>query len=82
MTETKKEVHGIVSTTVSFPNKIPEETAQTIAYDVEQMMFQTVTVINNHYKQKLGIEYDVLQIGLPALDQFLTPTEIENVTFH
>jgi len=82
MTEKKKEVHGIVSTTISFPKKIPQQTAQAIAYDVEQMMFQTIAIINGHYKQKLGIEYDVLHIGLPALNEFLTPTEIENVTFH
>ena len=82
MTEKREEVHAIVSTTVRFPNRIPQDTAQTIAYDVEQMMFQTVAVINNHYKQKLGIKYDVLHIGLPGLDEFLTPAEIANVTFH
>ena len=82
MTEKKKEVHGIVSTTVSFPVKIPEKTAQVIAYDVEKMMFQAVDIINGHYRKKLGLTYDVLQIGIPGLEEFLTPAEIENVTFH
>lgn len=82
MTEKKKEVHGIVSTTVSFPVRIPQKTAQTIAYDVEKMMFQAVDIINGHYREKLGLTYDVLQIGIPGLEEFLTPAEIENVTFH
>jgi len=78
----KKEIHGIVSTTVSFPNKIPEKTARVIAEDVEKVMFQTVDLINKHYQKKLGLTYDVLQVGFPALDEFLTQEQAEHIIFH
>lgn len=78
----QKEVHGIVSTTVSFPNEIPENIARTIAYDVEQMLFETVGVINGHYRKKLGLNYNVLEVGLPALENFLNQEQINSVTFH
>ena len=83
MTEVKqKEVHGIICTTISFPNEIPQNIASTIAYDVEQVMFQSVALINGHYRKKLGLTYNVLEIGLPALEEFLPPDQIQDITFH
>lgn len=83
MTKKKKpEVHGIVHATVTFPIRVPEQTAHVIVHDVEQMLFQSVEVINSHYKRKLGLTYDVLEVGHAPLEELMTPEQMQDVTFH
>jgi len=78
----EQKINAVVYTTISFPNKVPEETAYAIACDVENVMFQSVDVINGHYRKKYGFTYDVLQVGMPALDEYMDKKEIECTTFH
>lgn len=78
----KQEVHGIIHATVLFPVQIPENTAHVIVHDVENMLFQNVALINGHYRKKLGLTYDVLEVGHAPLDELMAPDQIGNVTFH
>ena len=53
-----------------------------IVNDVETMLFESVALINGHYKEKFGFEYDILEVGYPPLEESMTPDEIKKLTIH
>ena len=82
MTKKQTDIHGIVHASVLFPKEIPYSTARIIVSDVEQMLFESVALINGHYKEKFGFEHDILEVGYPPLEESMTPDEIKKLTIH